>query len=172
MHRFITQVQSQRRVPLPTANSTFGVGVGTPGALANSTLSTGWQVGEVHRLPFCLLTGFQVWGGATPSPQRNVSASSAPATTDPLSSQGEMPFRSNMTEGWRSNSGTWVDDSAGEFALVRLLTRSPKLLASCPLSGVMLTLLLGSAKTGQRRARCQLLSPYRESTKHATSSMT
>ncbi|KAI0302053.1 hypothetical protein BC826DRAFT_495269 [Russula brevipes] len=96
-------VPSQRRVALPTANSTFGVGVGTPGALANSSLSSGWQV----------------WGGPTPSPQRNVSASSAPASTDPLSSQGEMPFRSNVAEGWRSNSGTWADDDPGDFALGR-----------------------------------------------------
>ncbi|KAF8503539.1 armadillo-type protein [Russula emetica] len=96
-------VQSQRRVPHPTPSSTLGVGVGTPGALTNSGLSSGWQV----------------WGGAAPSPQRNVSASSAPATTDPLSTQGEVPFRSNMTEGWRSNSGTWADSDAGEFALGR-----------------------------------------------------
>jgi hypothetical protein len=48
----VTQVPSQRRVALPTANSTFGVGVGTPGALANSSLSSGWQVGETHCPPF------------------------------------------------------------------------------------------------------------------------
>lgn len=112
-------------MPLPTANSTFGVSVGTPGTLANSSLSSGWQVGEIHRLPFHLFTSVQVWGGATPSPQRNVSASSAPATTDALSSQGEMPFRSNMAEGWRSSSGAWVDDNAGEFALVSPLPRGP-----------------------------------------------
>jgi hypothetical protein len=61
----------------------------------------------------------QVWGGGTPS-QRNVSASSAPASTDPLSNQAEMSFRPNMTEGWRSSSGTWADDDAGEFSLVSL----------------------------------------------------
>jgi hypothetical protein len=92
--------------------------VGTPGALTNSGLSSGWQVGAPHPLPFRPFTWVQVWGGAAPSPQRNVSASSAPATTDPLSTQGEVPFRSNMTEGWRSNSGTWADSDAGEFALV------------------------------------------------------
>jgi hypothetical protein len=37
-----------------------------------------------------------------------------------------MPFRSNMTEGWRSNSGAWVDDNAGEYALVSPLTRGPE----------------------------------------------
>jgi hypothetical protein len=151
------QVQSQRRVPLPTANSTFGVGVGAPGALANSTLSTGWQVGEIHRLPFRLLTGVQVWGGATPSPQRNVSASSAPASTDPLSTQGEMPFRSNMTEGWRSSSGTWVDDSAGEFALVSLLLRGPEI------AGLM-SIFRGNAnastRAGQDRSASHKVSPF------------
>ncbi|KAI0006049.1 hypothetical protein BJV74DRAFT_17131 [Russula compacta] len=96
-------VPSQRRVALPATNNTFGVGGGTPGALANSSLNSGWQV----------------WGSAAPSPQRNVSASSAPATTDPLSSQNEMSFRSNMAEGWRSHSGTWVDDDGGEFSLGR-----------------------------------------------------
>jgi hypothetical protein len=80
-----------------------------------------------QRLPFRLFTTAQVWRGATPSPQRNVSASSAPATTDPLPSQGEMPFRSNMAEGWRSNSGAWVDDNAGDFALVSPLTRGPEI---------------------------------------------
>jgi hypothetical protein len=119
-----TQVPSQRRVALPTANSTFAVGVGTPGALANSSLSSGWQVGETHCPPLSVCSpGTQVWGGPTPSPQRNVSASSAPASSDPLSSQGEMPFRSNVAEGWRSNSGTWADDDAGEFALVGILER-------------------------------------------------
>lgn len=159
-------------MPLPTANSTFGVSVGTPGTLANSSLSSGWQVGEIHRLPFHLFTSVQVWGGATPSPQRNVSASSAPATTDALSSQGEMPFRSNMAEGWRSSSGAWVDDNAGEFALVSPLPRGLAIAASCPLSEVALTRVPGPAKTGQRRARCHFLSPYRESTKHASSFMT
>ena len=155
MHLFITQVQSQRRVPLPTANSTFGVGVGAPGALANSTLSTGWQVGELHRLPFYLLTGFQVWGGATPSPQRNVSTSSAPATTDPLSSQSEMPFRSNMTEGWRSNSGAWVDDGAGEFALVRPLMRAPKVGLKSTFRGNA----NASTRAGQDRSASRKVSP-------------
>lgn len=55
----VSQVQSQRRAPLPTANSTFGVSVGAPGALANSSLSSGWQVGESHRLSFCLFTRFR-----------------------------------------------------------------------------------------------------------------
>lgn len=123
MRPFITQVPSQRRVALPATNSTFGVGGGTPGALANSSLNSGWQVSETCSFPFRSLTGDQVWGSATPSPQRNVSASSAPATTDPLSSQNEMPFRSNMAEGWRSHSGTWVDDDGGEFSLVSLLKR-------------------------------------------------
>jgi hypothetical protein len=118
MFLFITQAQSQRRVAHPPANSTFGVGVGTPGTLANSNLGSGWQVSETHRFCACLLTRDKVWGGTTSSPQRNVSASSAPATTDALPGQGEMPFRSNMNEGWRSNSGTWVDDDTGEFALV------------------------------------------------------
>ena len=30
-----------------------------------------------------------------------------------------------MTEGWRSNSGTWVDGDAGEFALVSPLKNGP-----------------------------------------------
>lgn len=79
-----------------------------------------WMASEwkPNYLSVCLFTRDQVWGGSTPSPQRNVSASSAPATTDALPSQGEMPFRSNMNEGWRSNSGTWADDDTGEFALV------------------------------------------------------
>ncbi|KAI0256716.1 hypothetical protein BJV78DRAFT_301994 [Lactifluus subvellereus] len=97
----LIQAQSQRRVAVPTANSTFGVGVGTPGTLVNSSLGSGWQV----------------WGGAAP-PQRNVSASSAPATTD-LSNQAEMSFRPSMTEGWRPANGTWADDDAGEFSLGR-----------------------------------------------------
>jgi hypothetical protein len=157
MHLLVTQqVQSQRRVPLPTANSTFGVGVGTPGALANSGLSSGWQVSETHRLTFRLLTRAQVWGGAAPSPQRNVSASSAPASTDPLSSQGEMPFRSNMTEGWRSNSGTWVDDNAGEFALVSPLTRAPEI------AGLMSAFRVNayaSIRAGQDRSASRKVSP-------------
>src|SRR6266850_3990300 len=41
---FVTQAQPQRRVAHPPANSTLGVGVGTPGALANSSLGSGWQV--------------------------------------------------------------------------------------------------------------------------------
>ncbi len=134
---FVTQAQSQRRLAHPPANSTLGVGVGTPGTLANSSLGSGWQVSESHCLSVYPFTRDQVWGGAAQSPQRNVSASSAPATTDPLSSQGEIPFRSNMNEGWRSNSGTWADDDAGEFALVgHLKKRARKWLASCPLSEV------------------------------------
>jgi hypothetical protein len=62
----------------------------------------------------------QVWGGAAPSPQRKVSASSAPASTDPPSNQAEMPFRSNMAEGWRPGNGSWADDDGGEFSLVSL----------------------------------------------------
>ncbi|KAH9001250.1 hypothetical protein EDB92DRAFT_36227 [Lactarius akahatsu] len=88
---------SQRRV---TSTNTFGAGIGTPSTLTNSTLSSGWQV----------------WGGTAPSPQRNVSASSAP---DSLSSQSEMPFRPNMTEGWRPSNGTWADDDSAEFQLGR-----------------------------------------------------
>ncbi|KAI9510901.1 hypothetical protein F5148DRAFT_492731 [Russula earlei] len=138
--------QSQRRLAHPTANSTFAVGVGTPGTLANSSLSSGWQV----------------WGSAAASPQRNVSASSAPATTDPLSSQGEMPFRSNVTEGWRSSSGTWGDDDAGEYALVSHHSKRGR--QNCwPRVGFRgtLTPLLGPAKAGQRRARSHLLTSHR-----------
>jgi hypothetical protein len=62
----------------------------------------------------------QVWGGVAPSPQRNVSASSAPASIDPLSNQPETPFRSNMAEGWRAGNGAWADDDAGDFSLVSL----------------------------------------------------
>ena len=65
-----------------------------------------------------------------PSPQCNVSASSAPVTIDPLSSQGKVPFRSNMTEEWRSNSGTCADSDAGEFALVSNLKGRPEMLTS------------------------------------------
>jgi len=155
MHLLVTQVQSQRRVPLPTANSTFGVGVGTPGALANSGLSSGWQVSETHRLPFRLFIRAQVWGGPASSPQRNVSASSAPATTDPLSTQGEMPFRSNMTEGWRSNSGTWVDDNAGEFALVSRLTRAPEIAGLMSASRVNAD---ASTRAGQDRSASRMVS--------------
>lgn len=68
-------------------------------------------------LLFYPLTESKVWGGTTPSPQRNVSA---PAPADPLSSQGEMPFRPNMTEGWRPSNGAWADDDPGEFSLVSL----------------------------------------------------
>ena len=158
-------------MPHPTTSSTFGVGVGTPGALTNSGLTSGWQVGTPHTLPFRPFTRVQVWGGAAPSPQRNVSASSAPATTDPLSGQGEVPFRSNMTEGWRSNSGTWADSDAGEFALVSPLKRQAGIVS------LMSTLnqcycLSGPTKTGQCRARCYILSWCCESTKYALSFMT
>jgi hypothetical protein len=129
--------------------------VGTPGALTNSGLSSGWQVGAPHPHSFRPFTRVQVWGGATPSPQRNVSASSAPATTDPLSSQGEVPFRSNMTEGWRSNSGTWVDSDAGEFALVSLLKRRPEI--ACLMS--TFELMLTSIRAGQDRSASRKVSP-------------
>jgi hypothetical protein len=77
----------------------------------------------------------QVWGGAAPSPQHNVSASSAPASTDPLSNQAEMQFRPNMDEGWRPGNGTWADDDPGEFSLVSLQNSgmAPDRLPSCPL---------------------------------------
>jgi hypothetical protein len=104
-----------------------------------------------------------------PSPQRNVSASSAPASTDALSNQGEMAFRSNMNEGWRSNSGTWVDDDAGEFALVGHLRRGLGIAGLVFSFRGTLTPSLDPAKTGQRRARSHFLSPYSESTKHASS---
>jgi hypothetical protein len=126
-----------------------------PGALTNSGLSSGWQVGALHPLPFRPFTRIQVWGGATPSPQRNVSASSAPATTDPLSSQGEVPFRSNMTEGWRSNSGTWADSDAGEFALVSLLERRAEIACLMSTFESMLT----SIRAGQDRSASRKVSP-------------
>jgi len=129
--------------------------VGTPGALANSGLSSGWQVGAPHPLPFRPFTRVQVWGGAAPSPQRNVSASSAPATTDPLSSQGEVPFRSNMTEGWRSNSGTWADSDAGEFALVSLLKRRAE--NSCLVSAF--EPMLTSIRAGPDKSASRKVSP-------------
>ena len=100
--------------------------------------------------------------GVAPSPQRNVSASSTPATTDLLSSQGEVPFRSNMTEGWRSNSGAWADSDAGDFALVSPLKDGP---------GILTSVLSGPAQIGQCHARCNL-SPHCESTKYALSFMT
>lgn len=133
---FPIQAQSQRRVAVPTVNGTFGVGVGTPGTLVGSSLGSGWQVRVARLLPFCLFTGNQVWGGTAPPPQRNVSASSAPATTDHLSNQAEMSFRSSMTEGWRPGNGAWADDDAGEFSLVSLQRSgmAPERLASCLLS--------------------------------------
>lgn len=129
--------------------------MGTPGALTNSGLSSGWQVGAPHLLPFLSFTTVQVWGGATPSPQRNVSASSAPATTDPLSSQGEVPFRSNMTEGWRSNSGTWADSDAGEFALVSFLKRRAEIVCLVSTFEPMLM----SIRAGQDRSASRKVSP-------------
>ena len=54
---FVSQAQSQRRVALPTTNSTLGVGVGTPGTLANSSLGSGWQVSEIHPSPFLSIHG-------------------------------------------------------------------------------------------------------------------
>jgi hypothetical protein len=130
--------------------------VGTPGALTNSGLSSGWQVGALYHLSFCPFTRVQVWGGAASSPQRNVSASSAPATTDPLSSQGEMPFRSNMTEGWRSGSGTWVDGDASEFALVSLLKRHPEIACLVSTSRANANV---SIRAGQDRSVSRKVSP-------------
>ena len=84
-----------------------------------------------------------------------------------------MPFRSNMTEGWRSNSGTWADSDAGEFALVSPLKRRAGIACVMSTFEPMLTSILsGPAQTGQRRARCHLLSPHGESTKYALSFMT
>src|SRR5260221_357772 len=61
-----------------------------------------WVASELSSpSPISVYSRDQAWVGTTPSPQRNVSTSSAPATTEALSSQGEMPFRSNMNEGWR-----------------------------------------------------------------------
>jgi len=90
-----------------------------------------------------------------PSPQRNVSASSAPATTDPLSGQGEVPFRSNMTEGWRTSSGTWADGDAGEFALVSPLRRRAEI--ACLMSAFEPRLT--SIRAGQDRSASRKVSP-------------
>ena len=129
--------------------------MGAPGALANSGLSSGWQVGALHPLLFRPFTRVQVWGAASPTPQRNVSASSAPAATDPLSSQGEVPFRPNVTEGWRSNSGSWVDSDAGEFALVSPLKRRAKFVCLMSTFEPMLT----SIRAGQDRSASRKVSP-------------
>ena len=105
--------------------------------------------------PFPFTHQVQVWRGATPSPQRNVSASSAPATTDPLSTQGDVPFRSNITEGWRSNSGTWVDSDAGEFALVSPLKRRTEIACLVSTFESMLT----SIRAAQDRSASRKVSP-------------
>jgi hypothetical protein len=75
-----------------------------------------------------------------------------------------MPFRSNMTEGWRSGNGTWADDDAGEFSLVSLKAAARRRKDSFMYTfGGSLTSTPGPAKTSQRRARYDLLSTYRES---------
>ncbi|KAF9075280.1 hypothetical protein BDP27DRAFT_42025 [Rhodocollybia butyracea] len=58
-------------------------------------------------------SGWQVWGGGSPSSQRNPSISSVVSAGDISSFPGDSGYRGPIREGWTSSrpaSGTWDED--------------------------------------------------------------
>lgn len=92
----------------------LSVNVGSANGLMG--YNSGWQVRWTRRVDrLFLLTNcaFQVWGGSSPSSQRNPSISSVVSASDIPSFQVDSGYRGPIREGWTSSrpaSGTWDED--------------------------------------------------------------